>query len=230
LFFSPMTILVSSSPYCSRSCLYLSLLHAPIYYTHNNSEASLVVLDEVGVQEGTQCAVEFIVTMRLLQEGLPSFRVDEHFLRSDQALQHLKLLFGEFRGSSSFLWFVVMGDILEGVVNAGIAVAFGEGVFLLLEVEGGAFVDLHGLGEHIDWLVGHLSGVIGAGLAARTGELASVPLVPVLLPLLLLAHGSRPLGSGFLLKVVDWIGEGVLSSEMLMYDFLACLLIITVLK
>lgn len=85
----------------------------------------------------------------------------------------------------------------------------------MLEVEWGALVDLHGLGEHIDWLAVGFVGVVCAASTAWTAELASVSLVAVLL-ILLVRHYCRPSGDAFLLKVVNCIGEGVLSSEMLM--------------
>lgn len=82
--------------------------------------------------------------------------------------------------------------------------SFGEGLFLLLDVEGRPLVDLHRLGEHIHLLIGHLIGVVCAGLTAGTGILTTIPLIVVLFVSLHLPQGTLPLlGSGVFLEVVD---------------------------
>lgn len=50
---------------------------------------SMVVGDEVGVQEGTQGAMEFLVGLGAAKEGLPFFGVDEHLLRTDEGFNEL---------------------------------------------------------------------------------------------------------------------------------------------
>jgi len=58
----------------------------PHYYNNSRKIISLIVLDEVGIEEGTQRTLEFSVALGLEEEGLPSLRVDEHSLRKYQIL------------------------------------------------------------------------------------------------------------------------------------------------
>ena len=49
----------------------------------------MVVVDEVGVEEGAEGSVELLVRLRAAKEGLPFLRVDEHLLGTDKAFDEL---------------------------------------------------------------------------------------------------------------------------------------------
>lgn len=52
----------------------------------------MVVVDEVGVEEGAEGSVELLVRLRAAKEGLPFLRVDEHLLGTDKAFDELWFL------------------------------------------------------------------------------------------------------------------------------------------